>query len=206
MRKLKIQVQMSIDGYIANPGGKLDWMTWNWDSELRKYVFNLTRPVDCIVLGKNLANEFINTWQERLKDPATSDAFARKMVETQKIVFSQTIDRASWKNTRLAKGDLADEIIRLKKTKGRDIIAYGGVSFLTSLIKTGLIDEYNLFINPIILGSGLSIFHNPEKNLKLDLVYSTSFECGITALCYTSQYSQENSRIMTYTADSANSV
>jgi len=190
---------MSIDGYIADPGGKMDWMNWNWDVELKKYVYNLTRPVDCIVLGKKLAHEFIDTWQERLKNPSTADAFARKMVETQKIVFSQTLNKASWKNTRLAKGDLAEEINRLKKTKGRDIIAYGGISFLTSLIKTGLVDEYNLFIKPVILGSGLSIFHNPENDLKLDLVYSTSFECGITALCYIPHKILEKNQSLTIT-------
>jgi dihydrofolate reductase len=116
------------------------------------------------------------------------------------------MDKTSWKNTRLAKGDLTNEINRLKRTKGRDIIAYGGISFLTSLIKAGLVDEYNLFINPVILGSGLSIFHNPENDLKLDLVYSTSFECGITALCYIQHKSIENSHSMTFTADSASSI
>jgi len=184
MRKLKIQVQMSIDGYIAGPKGEMDWMIWDWDAELKKYVFNLTRPVDCIVMGRNLAEVFINTWQERLKDPNNQDNFARKMVDTQKIVFTKTLGRNPWKNTKLAKGDLTEEIIKLKKMKGRDIIAYGGVGFLTSLINTGLIDEFNVFINPIVLGDGMSIFRNPGNQMKMELVYSTSFECGITALCY----------------------
>jgi len=191
MRKLKLQLQVSIDGYLAGPGGELDWMVWNWDNELKKYIFNLTRPVDCILLGKNLANVFIDTWQQRLKEKST-DSFARKMVDTPKVVFSRTMNKISWKNTRLANGNLIEEVNRLKNMKGRDIIVYGGVSFLSSLIKTGLIDEYNFFINPVLLGDGISIFRNPEFRLNLDLVYSTSFDCGITALCYIPKRSREN--------------
>lgn len=174
---------MSIDGFMAGPGGELDWLTSRWDNELKKYVFNLTRPVDCIILGKNMAYNFIDNWEKRLTDPASGDAFARKMVETPKVVFSRTLDRITWKNTRLAGGELHDEIIKLKKLKGRDIIAYGGLSFLSSLIQSGLVDEYNFFINPVILGEGRSIFRGPD-HLKLELVYSTHFDCGISALCY----------------------
>ena len=184
MRKLKLQVQISVDGFIAGSGGEVDWMVWNWDTELKKYVYNLTRTVDCIVLGRNLASVFVDSWQNRLNDPSTADAFSRKMVETPKVVFSKSLGNISWKNTKLAKGDLVDEILRLKKMKGRDIIAYGGVSFLSSLIKYGLVDEYNLFVNPVVLGEGMSIFKNLENSLKLELVYATTFDCGITALCY----------------------
>src|SRR5512134_622787 len=100
MRKLKIQVQMSIDGFIAGPHGELDWLISKWDNELKKYVYNLTRPVDCIVLGKNLAYNFIDTWEKRNRDK-TADSFARKMAETPKVVFSKTLDKTSWNNTRL---------------------------------------------------------------------------------------------------------
>src|SRR5512133_2613708 len=177
---------MSVDGYIAGPSGETDWMNRNWDIELKKYVYNLTRPVDCIILGRNLAAGFIETWQNKASDTSTTDAYAHKMVETPKIVFSRTLESNPWKNTRLAKGELPEELGRLKQLKGRDIIAYGGVSFLTSLIRTGLVDEYNFFVNPVVLGKGKSIFRDIEEVLKLDLVYSTSFECGITALCYIS--------------------
>jgi len=203
MRKLKLQVQMSIDGYIAGPDGELDWLTWKWDGEIKKYVYNLTRAVDCIIMGKNLAYNFIDTWEKRLNDPATSDSFARKMVETQKIVFSTSLGQSSWKNTRLVTGDLYDEINRLKKTKGRDIIAYGGVTFLTSLIQSGLVDEYNLFINPIVLCKGRSIFRELETSLKLELVYSTHFDCGITAICYVPRKQKEFARTLQVTTDSA---
>jgi dihydrofolate reductase len=205
MRKLKIQVQMSIDGYIAGPKGEMEWMIWDWDEELKKYVYNITRTVDCIVMGRNLAEVFINTWQERLKDPGIQDSFARKMVATQKIVFTKTLAKNPWKNTKLAKGDLYEEILKLKKMQGRDIIAYGGVSFLTSLINTGLVDEFNLFINPVILGDGMSIFRNPGNKMNLEWVYSTSFECGITVLCYLPKKIREEETDARKNMSSANS-
>jgi dihydrofolate reductase len=203
MRKLKLQVQMSIDGFIAGPNGELDWLTPKWDGELKKYVFNLTRPVDTIVLGKNLAYNFIDTWEKRLNDSSSNDGFTRKMVETPKIVFSKTLNKVTWKNTRLATGELSDEIIRLKKMKGRDIIAYGGVTFLSSLIQAGLVDEYNLFLNPVILGKGRSVFNNVADRFNLELVYSSHFDCGITALCYIPKKKHDHTHTMSMSTDSA---
>jgi dihydrofolate reductase len=201
MRKLKVQVQTSIDGFIAGPGGEMDWMVRNWDNELRKFVFNLTRPVDCIVMGRNLAHGFIDNWLTRLNEASTNDTFAKKMVETPKVVFSHSMEHNPWKNTRLVNGDLKDEIIRLKQMKGRDIIAYGGVTFLSSLIETDLIDEYNIFVNPVALGKGKSLFTALENKLNLQLVYSTSFDCGITALCYVKPPKEQNSESAAVTSD-----
>lgn len=183
MRKLKIQIQVSIDGYIAGINGELDWMITNWDQELKKYVYNLTRPVDCILLGKNLASIFMETWDKRLDDPLLSDALARKINETQKIVFSNTLMNNPWKNTKILKGDFVEEISKLKQTKGKDIIAYGGATMVQSLVRSGLIDEYHLFINPVVLGKGIPLFERMDP-LGLKLVYSTSFDCGINIICY----------------------
>jgi dihydrofolate reductase len=184
MRKLKLQIQLSIDGFMAGPKGEQDWMPGNQDDELKKYIYNLTRPVDCIVLGRNYANVFIDSWQKRLKDPKTADSFARIINDMPKIVFSRTSEKINWKNTRLVKGDLIEEITKLKKLKGRDMIVYGGVSFVSSLIRAGLVDEYHFFINPVVLGEGISIFENLDKRQEMQLVYSTTFDCGIIAVCY----------------------
>lgn len=183
MRKLKIQIQISIDGYIAGINGEMDWMITKWDQELKKYVYNLTRPVDCILLGKNLASVFMETWKKRLDDPLLSDALARKINETSKIVFSNTLKEKSWKNTKILRGDFVEEISKLKQTKGRDIIVYGGATLVQSLVRSGLIDEYHLFINPVILGKGIPLFEGMEP-LNMKLVYSTSFDCGINVICY----------------------
>jgi dihydrofolate reductase len=90
----------------------------------------------------------------------------------------------SWENTDLANGDLAEEIIKLKKQDGKDIIAYGGATFVSALIKLGLIDEYHLFINPTAIGAGMSIFKELKSYLNLTLVKSKSYQCGITVVYY----------------------
>ena len=184
MRKLKLQTQLSLDGFIAGPKGEMDWMVWNWDEALIKYVTELTEAVDSILLGRVLAQVFIPHWTEAVTKPETANAFAHKMVDTPKIVFSKTLEKPEWDNTNLAKGDLVEEITQLKKQSGKDIIAYGGSGFVSSLVRNGLIDEYHLFINPVVIGDGMTIFRTVEQKLNLKLVKASPFDCGIVVLCY----------------------
>ncbi|QEE48233.1 dihydrofolate reductase [Flavobacterium alkalisoli] len=183
MRKLKLQVQMSVDGYIAGPNGEMDWMIWNWDEEIKNYVTNLTESVDCIVLGRKLAEGFIGYWEGQYNDPATIED-ARKLHETPKVVFTNTIKENPWNNASLAH-NLITDIKKLKEGNGKDIIAYGGGTFVSSLIKEGLIDEFYLFVNPTILGKGMPIFEELDNRQNLKLLESKSFACGITVLHYT---------------------
>ena len=179
MRKLKLQVQMTIDGFVAGPNGEMDWTVTNWDNELIKYVVEITEPVDCIVLGRKLAQGFIPHWASNPEEGG-----ADKINNTKKVVFTKTLDKSEWDNTVLAKGDLVDEITKLKKQSGKDIIAYGGATFVSALIKKGLIDEFHLFINPVAIGNGMSIFKELDSQKNLALVKSMSFECGIVILNY----------------------
>jgi dihydrofolate reductase len=185
VRKLKLQMQTSLDGFVATTSGQLDFMVWDWDDGLNRYVDEITQPVDLILLGRVLAEGFIPTWKSRL-DADPNDASARKFAETSKIVFSRTLSESSWENTRLAKGDLAQEVGRLKEADGGDIIAYGGGTFVSELIRHNLIDEYNFFINPAAISEGMTIFRQPGEKFQLKLENSKGFECGIVALRYTS--------------------
>lgn len=188
MRKLKLQVQMSVDGYIAGTNGEMDWMVWNWDDKLKEYVNELTEPIDCIVLGRKLAQGFIPHWASVAANPDEPEHTAgKKFTDTHKVVFTKTLDNSKWDNTVLAKGDLVDEITKLKKQDGKDIIAYGGANFVSALIKQGLIDEFHLFINPIAIGNGMTIFKELDNNLNLTLMKSTSYDCGIVVLNYISK-------------------
>ena len=182
MRKLKLQVQMSIDGYIADLNGEMDWASINWDEKLNQYVKEISEPVDCIVLGRKLAQGFIPYWAS---NPQGEDPEGvKKLNTTPKVVFTQTLEQTDWPNTTLAKGDLADEINLLKNQPGKDIITYGGAAFVSSLIQNRLIDEYHLFINPAAIGKGLPIFNGLNHKLGLKLKHSTAFSCGIVVLCY----------------------
>jgi dihydrofolate reductase len=185
MRKLKLQVQMSVDGFIAGPNGEMDFVARNWDDGLKQYVTALTEPIDCIVLGRKLAQGFIPHWAGVAADPAHPEYTAgQKFTDTPKVVFTRTLEKSEWAHTVLAKGDLADEITRLKKQPGQDIIAYGGATFVSALVKHDLIDEYHLFINPAAIGSGLSIFKTLDRPQDLTLVKASAFACGIVVLHY----------------------
>ncbi|MCQ6959768.1 dihydrofolate reductase family protein [Mucilaginibacter aquariorum] len=184
MRKLKLQMQISLDGFVAGPNGEMDWLTWDWDDKLKEYVKGITEPIDTIILGRVLAEGFIPVWKERAADPS-ADVFTHQMVNTPKVVFSKTLTTHLWENTALANGDIVEEIKNLKNQPGGDIVAYGGARFASALIKHNLIDEYHLFVNPAVIGKGMSIYNAVEEKLTLKLVKATQFECGITVLCYT---------------------
>jgi dihydrofolate reductase len=184
MRKLKLQMQISVDGFVAGPNGEMDWMIFDWDDELKSYVSGITEPVDCILLGRKLAEGFIPHWIATAANPKTADAFAGKVVETPKVVFSKTLESVQWENTELVQGDSTQVITQLKQQSGQDLIVYGGGSFVSSLIKEKLIDEYNLFVNPVALGKGMTIFNDLENRQNLILVKSQVFDCGIVLLCY----------------------
>jgi dihydrofolate reductase len=183
MRKLKLQMQVSLDGFVAGPNNEMDWMTWEWDDELKNYVQGITEPVDTIILGRVLAEGFIPVWKERSAAP-DADRFTHRMVNDLKVVFTETLSENPWENTTLATGDIVEEINKLKALPGKDIMAYGGATFASALIKHNLIDEYHLFVNPVAIGKGKSIFNALDDKLNLKLVKATLFECGITVLCY----------------------
>ena len=185
MRKLKLQVQISIDGFIAGPNGEMDWLEWNWDDALKQYVTDLTGTIDCIILGRKLAEGFIPYWASvaaNADDP--QNAAGRIFTDTPKVVFTQTLQESAWANTSIASGNLTDEIIALKNQEGKDIIAYGGAGFVSSLIQHGLVDEFHLFINPTAIGKGLPIFAELSSRQSLALINSTQFNCGIVVQHY----------------------
>jgi dihydrofolate reductase len=185
LRKLKLQVQMSVDGYIAGPNGEMDWLVWNWDDNLKEYVNELTDSVDTILLGRRMTEGFISYWSDVMtKSDDPWYAFAKKMIEIPKVVFTKTLNKSEWVNTDIATGDLTDEINKLKRQNGKDIIFYGGASFDSSLIKAGLIDEFHMFVNPAAIGNGMTIFKDLNEVLKFTLAKSIAFDCGVVLLHY----------------------
>lgn len=185
LRKLKLQVQLSVDGFVAGPQGEMDWLTFDWDEQINQVVEAITDPVDCIVLGRKLAEGFIPHWATVAADAEHPEfAAGQKFSETPKVVFTRTLDRSPWPNAVLAKGDLVDEIIRLKDQAGGDIIAYGGASFVSALIQHDLIDEYDLFVNPAALGTGMPIFTALPSPRRFVLETAKAFPCGIVLIRY----------------------
>lgn len=189
MRKLKLQMQASLDGFAATgPNDEQKWVTWAWD-EIKPDVFELLDTSDTIIIGRKLAVDYIPYWNSVTNPDDPMYGVAQRIVNAKKVVFTKTLDKSdpiatAWANTDLAKGNLSDEINKLKEQSGKDIIVYGGVSFISSLIKDELIDEYNFFINPVALGKGDPIFDKLENHQNLRLKNSKKFDCGIILLSY----------------------
>jgi dihydrofolate reductase len=184
MRRLKLQMQLSIDGMVGartqrDPGH------FNWDTEVRQYSIDNAANVDCILLGRKTATGFIPHWKSVAADPQDADfEFGKLVTDIPKVVFSRTLQKSEWQNATLVNDEIADSVNQLKKRTDKDLLVYGGSSFVASLIERNLIDEYHLLLNPVILGSGLSIFSGVADTLRLTLVTNRAFSCGTVLLSY----------------------
>ncbi len=186
MRKVKLQMQMTINGYVAQPNGKNDWMTWNPDDELIAFMNSLLDTSDTLLLGRKTADGIIKYWEDTADENPTHP-FAKKIAALPKIVFTKTLDKSTWNNTTLAKGNLAEKIASLKKSRNggsKDILVFGGAGFVSSLIKEGLIDEYHLIVNPTAISNGMTIFNSLDGIQKFTPLQAKLYPGGKTVLSY----------------------
>jgi len=159
-------------------------VTWAWD-EIKQHVLDLLDSTDTILIGRKLAVDYIPYWQNTSTDSHhPMYEAAKRIVAAKKIVFTKTLDKSEWSNTELARGYLVDEIGKLKSQNGKDIIVYGGSSFVSALVKEQLIDDFHLFVNPVVIGKGIRIFDRLENWHQLKLKQSITYDCGIVLLNY----------------------
>ncbi len=170
MRKLKLQIQMTLDGFVAGPNGENDWVFISGPDEAGfQKIMELAAGSDTLLLGRKLSREFIGHW-EKVADAqpdGPQKTYAQGIVNMRKIVFSRTATSAGGRNVEVENGELAAVVLALKKEPGKDIIVYGGVDFVSSLISLDLIDEYFIIRCPVAIGNGLTIFKE-KKILKLE--------------------------------------
>jgi dihydrofolate reductase len=179
MRKLTSQIQITLDGYVGGPAGEMDWMKMPWSADLTKRVDQITSNIDCILLGRKLAEGFIPYWASVADNPGNPEQKAgQQFTNAKKVVFSRTMTDSKWNNTTIS-NDVVSEVTKLKNQPGKDLIVYGGATLVSSLIEKQLIDELNLFVNPAALGKGLAIF-NDRKSYQL--ISATPYDCGIVGL------------------------
>ena len=178
-------MQVTLDGFNSTgPDDEQKWVTWDLDG-IKQYVIDLLDSSDTIIIGRKLAVDYIPYWEDVVKktdDPMYD--FATRIVNARKVVFTKTLDRSAWNNTELAKGNLAGEISKLKDQSGKDIIVYGGSSFVSALIKEGLIDEFHFLLNPIAIGKGVSAFEQLESWQPLELKKTIVCNSGLVILHY----------------------
>jgi dihydrofolate reductase len=174
MRNLVLQMGLSLDGLVARPGrhGAGGWGLPPEDPALKERKLEWLRDTGLHVMGRVTYEEMAEFW------PRSDDPYAAPMNEVPKVVFSRTLERAEWADSRIARGDLADEIAELKREPGKDMTAWGGATFAQSLTRLGLVDEYRLVLQPVALGNGLPLFKDLTAPLRLELIDAQTYNTG----------------------------
>ena len=182
MRKLIYSMTVSLDGFIADPNGEIDWSAP--DEELHRFHNQRVREIGAHLLGRRLYEGMLY-WETAEENPAASDyelEFARIWKAIPRIVFSKTLEKVEG-NARLVRDDVAGEVARLKQEPGKDL-AVGGAGLASTLIDLGLVDEYQLFVSPVVLGGGTPFFPPLEKAINLELVETRTFDSPAVYLRY----------------------
>lgn len=182
MRKLIYSMQVSLDGFIAGPGGEIDWSAP--DEELHRFHNQQTRDVGVHLYGRRLYETMV-FWETADQNLAATDVareFARIWKAQPKLVFSRTLQSVEG-NARLVTGDAAEEVAKLKQEPGKDL-AVGGAGLASTFMKLDLIDEYRLFVFPVILGSGTPYFTTLDAPLNLELIETRTFTSRLAYLRY----------------------
>jgi dihydrofolate reductase len=175
-------MQITVDGFVAGPEGQLDWMTWDMDKQLGEFIDQLTDTSDTILLGRKMTPGFISYWEGALAKPESPEYhFAKRMVGYEKVVFSRTVHHMDGQNVRVHNGDIVAGVNAIKGKPGKDIVVYGGATFVASLLDHNLIDELNLFVNPVAIGNGMRVFMGKQP---MKLAASSAYPCGIVVSTY----------------------
>jgi dihydrofolate reductase len=183
MRKVIYAMFASLDGYIEDRSGTLDWSIP--DEELHRYVNELERDVDTYLYGRRLYETMAAYWPTAESDPDATDytvEYARIWNPMSKVVFSKTLQHVSH-NSRLVREDIAAEVARLKAQPGKDL-TLGGADIAASFFRLGLVDEVQVYIHPVILGGGKPMFRNLEDALHLRLMDVRTFSSGVVHVKY----------------------
>lgn len=181
MRKIIASEMVTLDSFYAGPNGEIDWFFWN--EELAGYAIDLISSVDTLLFGR-VTYELMASYWPSAAPPTEDPIIIDRMNNLPKIVFSKTLEKVEWKNTNLKKEIDAEEVLRMKKQPGKNIVIYGSGSILTVFMNLGLIDEYHLFVHPIVLGRGKPLFKDLNDRHKLELLETKVFSNGIVLLHY----------------------
>jgi dihydrofolate reductase len=178
MRKLVVLMSVSVDGFVAPAKGAPDHRGAPEDPALKQLKLAWLRHAGTHAMGRVTYQEMAAHW------PYSNDDYAAPMNELAKVVFSKTLDCADWNDSRVARGELSEEVSALREQPGGDIIAWGGASFVQALSRAALVDEYRLVINPVALGGGLPLFKDLPAPLPLQLVEATTYASGAVLHIY----------------------
>lgn len=179
MRKVLLSVMLSLDGLFEGPEGGWDLAWHRADDAWDAYAVELLRGADTLLFGRETYAGFEQYW------PSQPGELARALTVIEKVVFSTTLERVDWSGARIVRGGAAEEVARLKTLPGKDIVVFASADFAATLMAEGLVDEYLLAYNPVVLGAGRPFFHPGQPRLDLKLTGTRTFASGIVVLSYT---------------------
>ena len=182
MRKLVVFNHVTLDGYFVDMNGDMSWAHKN-DAEWKTFAEGNAKGDGPLLFGRITYELMASYWPTPLASK-NDPVLAERMNNLPKVVFSRTLDKASWNNTKLVKGDMVAEIRKMKKEPGEGMAILGSGSIVSQLAQEGLIDQYQIVVNPIVLGKGRTMFDGIKRKLTLKLASTRAFGNGNVFLCY----------------------
>ena len=185
MRRLIVFNMISLDGYFADENGDMSWTHSDRsnDAEFDEFVQNNAKGGGELLFGRKTYDLMASYWPTPAamkNDPVVAEG----MNNMTKVVFSRTMDKAAWKNTKLVKGDIVETVRKLKEEPGKGMVIMGSGEIISQLAPEGLIDEYQILVIPIVLGKGRTMFDGMTKTLRLKLTSSRAFKNGNVFIQY----------------------
>jgi dihydrofolate reductase len=181
MRKVFLFDMVTLDGFFEGPDQDISWH--NVDDEFNEFAMNQLSEVDTLLFGRVTYQGMASYWPTEFainNDPI----IAGLMNSLPKVVFSKTLDSVAWNNSRIVKENVAEEILKLKEQSGKDIAIFGSSDLAVTLVEQGLIDEYRIMVNPVVLGDGKPLLKGINDRLNLKLLNSKTFDSGNVLLYY----------------------
>jgi len=179
MRKLIVWNMMTLDGFFeGRDPWEIDWHEYGWGEELKRFSLDQAEEIGELLFGRKTYEGMASYWS------AATGETAEFMNSIPKVVFSNTLETAKWSNTRLVKGNADEEVARLKQNDGKDVFIFGSANLIGSLMKKGLVDEYRIGLNPLVLGGGTPMFKPSDEQLRLTLLEARPMQSGVVLLRY----------------------
>jgi dihydrofolate reductase len=177
VRKVIVSNVASLDGFFESRSKELDWVLT--DAEFFEYAKGLLRTVDTLLFGRATYLHMAGYWPT-----APVDEIADKMNNLSKIVFSKTLLKADWNNSTLVASNIEEEVSRLKGQPGQDMVIFGSAMLASALLRWGLVDEYRVILQPVLLGSGSPLFRDITERIRMKLISARSFGSGVVLASY----------------------
>lgn len=187
MRKLVLFLHASLDGFVEGPNGAMDIGWIAYDADLANHAKEVLSTADTVIWGRATYQMMHGYWPSILSNPEASEHERNHAVwieKTEKIVFSTTLDKVEWNNSRLVKDHVEEEINKLKQQRGKDMVILGSPRFAHYLMQLNLIDEYKITISPVLIGNGLPLFEGGSEKTNLKLIENKTFASGAIGLHY----------------------